>query len=150
MPDHSKWRNIWICTSADECGNIALTHQAKAKWTGSMMVPFLQRDPTGAVYVCGYNNLIPNILRMHMHDYMPRRLEKNLYSQLPNGSWSGTLHTNFFFGPPIAYHTIIDRSMLSVWHKISLVFHRIHDNETCVHLRTCTSFDRGAVEADEV
>jgi hypothetical protein len=82
----------------------------------------------------------PNLMRIHMHDYTPRRLEKNLYSQLPNGTWIGTLHTNFFVGPPIAYPTIIHGCMLmmlSLWHEISLVFHHIHDNETYVHRRTC-------------
>ena len=60
--DHSKWMNIWMCTSADKYGNIALPYvqtasKLKQRAGSIMMVPFSVRDPTGAVCMCGYDNL---------------------------------------------------------------------------------------------
>ena len=104
--DHSKWMNIWMCTSADKYGNIALPYVQTASKLKQRAGEYY--DGTffhkGPYWCCVYVWLwqpVPNLLTMHMHDYMPRRLEKNLHPQPPNWVWSGAIHMNFFFGPPI-------------------------------------------------
>jgi hypothetical protein len=122
--DHSKLMNIYMDVYSAVCRRIwkhrspirpNSKQQAKAK--GSMMVPFPQRDLTGAVCMCGYDNLILTCWQCICMITCPAGLKRIFISQLPNRACSGALHMNFFFGPPIRlpYHLPLMHAICLAW-----------------------------------